>query len=403
MTWYSSGDGILFLILFAIRYLRTVVHAWVFFFRIKPAHLVPEPLFTPADVTVLLPTILDIDITETLQSIIENKPHQIILLVHENDAAKAQKIKEAVGSKRIVIVTVPKLGRRLQQIAGIKKTQTSISVFCDDDVRWHPKYLAHLLAPFEDARVGAAGTNQRSIRNRRTTVWNFLGACYLERRNFNTMTTNYIDGGVSTLSGRTFACRTQIVQGQDFADFLINDDFLGARMKLGDDKRYTMRFYAKGWRIKLVYTEEAVLYTEMADDSRFLGQCLRWARSHWQGNLAVVMQQSYWWRRHCWTAYATYLGTLMTPAALVDAGLYYVLSRALKAESGHVQRRALGAFVAWTLVQKTVKIWPHFARYPSDIRFIPAMILFSYAHGVINLWAALTMTADTWGGRDVEQ
>lgn len=204
-------------------------------------------------------------------------------------------------------------------------------------------------------------------------------------------------------SGRTFACRTEIVRGHDFAKFLINDDFLGKRIKIGDDKRYTMRLYAKGWKIKLIYTEEAVLYTEVADNSRFLGQCLRWARSHWQGNLAVVMQQSYSWRRHSWSAYAIYLGSVMTPAILVDSGLYYILGSAVETESNDVRRKAIGAFIVWTLVQKTVKIWPQIARYPSDIRFIPAIILFSYAHGIINLWAAFTLTANSWDGRDVEQ
>ncbi|KAJ3548500.1 hypothetical protein NM208_g970 [Fusarium decemcellulare] len=401
MELSSSVWRAIFLFVFIVRYLRTIVHAWVFYFRIKSSTPIAKPSYTSLDATVVLPTILDTDITTTLRSIVKNDPYQIILVVHEDDLAKAEKIRTNVGFPRLVVLTVPQLGRRLQMVAGIIKVQTSITIFCDDDVLWHPKLLSYLLTPLEDARVGATGTNQRALRRSNTTLWSFLGACYLERRNFNTITTNYIDGAVSTLSGRTFACRTQIVQTPNFYEFLINDDFLGSRIKIGDDKRFTMRFYAKGWRISLIYTEEAVLYTSMADDARFLGQCLRWARSHWQGNAAVVMGQSYWWRRHCWSAYATYLGSLMTPAILIDGGLYYLLQHALKGETQSFRYRVIGGFIAWTLLQKTIKIWPHFARWPSDMRFIPAMILFSYAHGIINLWAAFTMTSNEWGGRDV--
>lgn len=49
------------------------------------------------------------------------------------------------------------------------------------------------------------------------------------------------------------------------------------------------------------------------------------------------------------------------------------------------------AFGIWLLFTKTVKLIPHFIRHPTDIRFLPASIIFGYIHGVINLYALLTL------------
>ncbi|KAJ8607965.1 hypothetical protein MRB53_039969 [Persea americana] len=266
MSWCRSTYGAVFLALFAIRYLRTLVHAVVFFFLVKPVMPTEKPQYTPADVTVLLPTVLKGDITPALRSMAFNDPYEIILVVHENDATTAQALADSLDFKRIRIVSVPRLGKRLQQIAGIKKVQTPICVLCDDDVRWHHTFLSSLLGP----------------------------SMLPGRRNFNTMTTNVIDGAVSTLSGRSCAIRSEIIQDPKFEKFLIEDDFFGRRIKIGDDKRYTMGLFSQGWKIKLVYSHEAALFTEVAHDSRFLAQCLRWAPVTLAGNLAVVMQQSYW-------------------------------------------------------------------------------------------------------------
>lgn len=60
----------------------------------------------------------------------------------------------------------------------------------------------------------------------------------------------------------------------------------------------------------------------------------------------------------------------------------------------HDHRRYLFvALFAWTyLFSKTVKLWGHFFRYPSDIVFIPVYISFGYFHGLIKLWGLFTLS-----------
>lgn len=70
--------------------------------------------------------------------------------------------------------------------------------------------------------------------------------------------------------------------------------------------------------------------------------------------------------------------------------LFYVASR----QWPHDDRRALFAFLAsWTfLFSKTVKLWGHFMRYPSDVLYIPIYIVFGYCHGIIKFWGLATLS-----------
>ena len=52
------------------------------------------------------------------------------------------------------------------------------------------------------------------------------------------------------------------------------------------------------------------------------------------------------------------------------------------------------ALAAWTFIfSKTVKLWGHFFRYPTDIIFIPVYICFGYFHGLIKAYGLLTLNA----------
>lgn len=55
----------------------------------------------------------------------------------------------------------------------------------------------------------------------------------------------------------------------------------------------------------------------------------------------------------------------------------------------------------FVLFSKTVKLAPHFARYPSDLRFLPAQLAFAYLHGAIRLYALATVTSIGYEARPV--
>ena len=103
----------------------------------------------------------------------------------------------------VKVVGVNRLHKRVQMARALEEVETDITVFADDDVFWPCGYLDYLLAIFEDPEVGAGGTRQRVRRsNDNVNCWNFLGISYLERRVWNNVCTNAIDGSLSTLSGR---------------------------------------------------------------------------------------------------------------------------------------------------------------------------------------------------------
>ncbi|KAK4903481.1 hypothetical protein LTR27_000412 [Elasticomyces elasticus] len=66
---------------------------------------------------------------------------------------------------------------------------------------------------------------------------------YHERRAWNNICTNAIDGSLSTLSGRTAAYRTEILQEPGLYNWLEH--------QTDDDKCLTRYVYSHGWRITI--------------------------------------------------------------------------------------------------------------------------------------------------------
>ncbi len=271
------------------------------FLTIKGIPIPKDPTFHPSNVTVLVPTTAGscCELLRTLTSLVACGPFEVIVVtatrkVSDVRASCEKLMLEYPGKLRVLGVDI--LHKRRQMIAGLLTVRTELSVFADDDVLWPPRYLEYLIAAFDDMDVGACGTRQRVRRSDQPGIWHFLGTSYLERRNFNTGATSNIDGGISTLSGRTYAVRTSIVQEKQFYNAFLTDAWFGRLLNTDDDKCMTRWLYAHGWKIKLQFHEDAVLETTLETGPKFLYQCLRWSRAHWRGNLTVMMNHSYWWR-----------------------------------------------------------------------------------------------------------
>ncbi|KAI0969642.1 hypothetical protein F4678DRAFT_439566 [Xylaria arbuscula] len=281
---------------------------------------------------------------------------------------------------------------------------TSLTVFADDDVLWPSKFLNYLLPIFEDPKVGAGGPLQRVKRNDQPDAWNFLGISYLERRVWNNLVTNGIDGSISTLSGRTAAYRTDILQTEEFSQYFLNDSWRGKKIHIGDDKCLTRYIYSRGWKIVIQPDARATIETTVEPDRKYINQCLRWSRAHFQGNFTVMRQETYWYEpRHLWGFYYIYVGQFQSPALLVDGLLFYTLSLALRNASSSTTTFGYLALGAWIFFTKLVKIIPHFCKYPADLKFIPLSIIFSYLHGIINLYSLWTLDQTQWGSQNLSE
>lgn len=94
-----------------------------------------------------------------------------------------------------------------------------------------------------------------------------------------------------------------------------------------------------------------------------------------------------------------HLSTFNPPAFLFDPYLIYLLYFSileLAPEHVFVILFFHGLFLLFT---KTVKLFPHFYTHPADLVFLPAHLSFGYLHGLIKIYALLTLWKTEWERR----
>ncbi len=238
------------------------------------------------------------DFSRCILSINATSPAAIIVVTPEKNVDRIKKICKELELDHVKVLGAKKANKRLQMIQGLKSSTTAITAFADDDVFWLPTFLTYILATFEDPKVGAAGGYTCPSRDSEPNIWEFLGAAYLERWNFEIAATSNLDGGIACLSGRTAVFRTKIIQDEAFLDELANEKWLGGvSLSSADDDNFMTRWLVNhGWKIKIQCAPEAALTTALEIDSAFLGQCIRWCRTTWRSNITSLFVERTIWR-----------------------------------------------------------------------------------------------------------
>ncbi|GAB7364633.1 hypothetical protein MBLNU230_g5436t1 [Neophaeotheca triangularis] len=384
------------------RYLRLIVNCishWTF----RPIPIPENPTYTSQDVTIILPTISTggTELEETVRTCLRAEPLEMILVTVDANVENLAKVAASINAKKIRVLSIREANKRRQMCRAIPEVNSKITMFVDDDVIWPPKVLQWILAPFEDPRVGGAGTSQRLKRSEKMSIWSFLGAAYLERRNFDCSACLHIDGGLPCLSGRTVAYRTDILQDDAFTHGFTNEEWRTCQLNADDDNFITRWMYAHDWKIAMQYHKEAEVQTTLEDSEKYLSQCLRWVRSNWRSNLtSMFVERHYWWTQP-WSTYAVLQTTITAWALPYDALIFYSAYKATLDWDSEARTALMISLAAWTFVfSKTVKLWGHFFRYPADVMYIPVYIAFGYLHGIIKAWGLLTLSETTWGSRE---
>jgi hypothetical protein len=202
------------------------------------------------------------------------------------------------GCVEIEVLPVDKANKRLQVCKALEDdhVKTAITVMADDDVEWPSTLMPWLLAPFEDDKMGGVGTCQRVKRvdgDVMTRVFNWLGAAYVERRNFEISATHNIDGGTSCMSGRTGAYRTEILKSSDFLRNFKHEKWGTYILNTDDDNFITRWLVAHQWKTWIQYEPECEIETTLENSIKFLYQCSRWARSNWRSNWTSLVDEKY--------------------------------------------------------------------------------------------------------------
>jgi cellulose synthase/poly-beta-1,6-N-acetylglucosamine synthase-like glycosyltransferase len=227
-------------------------------------------------------------------------PFQILLVTTEHQYATLRKVSKSMNARNLKVLKIPVANKRLQVCKAIPFVRTRITVMADDDVTWPSTIFPWLLAPFEDEEMGAVGTSQRVRRLKTGTLmercYNWLGAVYIERRNFEISATHYIDGGTSCMSGRTCAFRTEILQENDFLLGFTTETWRGHLLNADDDNFITRWLVAKRWKTWVQYNWECEIETTLENNPKFRRQCRRWARSNWRSNYTSLFIERHIWR-----------------------------------------------------------------------------------------------------------
>lgn len=283
------------------RYLRLLVHC-VSHWTYKSKPLPVRPSFTPNDVTVIIPTIHNAleELRPSLQSILACQPAELILVTTHDKSKALHHLAESLGSSNVRVLHSPIANKRLQVCEALPTVKTHITIMADDDVTWPSTMLPWILAPFEDAKIGGVGTCQRVRREASgpwtTRAWNWLGAAYIERRNFEISATHQIDGGTSCMSGRTGAYRSEILSSHDFMHAFKNEKWRSWILNADDDNFVTRWLVSHQWKTWIQYNPECELETTLENDHKFLYQCSRWARSNWRSNWTSLITEKHVWR-----------------------------------------------------------------------------------------------------------
>ena len=260
--------------------------------KYKPISPASHPTYTPSkDVSLVVVTLNPSAIfKDCLLKWYGNKPLEIIIATTELYHEAIQEMVTEVVSEhqldptKIRIVTSEK-GIRLQFIRGINEAKGSIIAKSDDQILWSPTFLTHMLAPFEDPKIGAVAPPvvvniPESRRSQEViTPWEVAGTKYV---------ISGVDGHKAryvaarwhwVLGGMTVLFRADIVRDTKFQEAFTSETLRGKPLDAGDDTFYTRWLFKHGWIIATQHCDETRAWRTVKRSPVFINQILRWERS----------------------------------------------------------------------------------------------------------------------------
>lgn len=411
--------AVAFTALVSFRYLRFLI-GMVSYVLYRPAPRSNKPRFTAEDVTIICPTIEpggDI-FRRCCERVCFNKPKAFFIVVGRQELTeKAEAVCAGLrlryNSVDIQVRCAPAPGKRIQIDSVIDDISTKITYFIDDHVYWpisNPKsFFDSTLAPFEDDNIYLVGTNKRVViepyQSLWKTFWNFIGAVYLVRHNFETLASTWIDGGIFAVSGRTLATRTKVLHNAEFRRRYLNEtfgltciSFIWGPLSADDDNMLTRWVFENGYGVYIQSEKDSLVETTLGWWPKHILTSLRWSRTTMRSNPRSLLMATTWTRQP-WSIYSVYVSGMVNYALLFDPAIIYLYRKARFSSGWH--GTWLVIFVI--LATKLVKLLPHFRQHPSHIFFFPGYVLFAYGHSLIKAWSLVTFWDIAWSGRKVEE
>ncbi|KAF2442800.1 glycosyltransferase family 2 protein [Karstenula rhodostoma CBS 690.94] len=436
------------------RYYKTLILTY-FNLRYKPSVAPANFALSPADVTVIVPTVgADGNATfqEMVSSILWNKPKHLIFSTVTEDAKKSvdailpgikaelergtssyqsqRSLPKLTISTDISVVSAHVASKREQFIRGVNQVDTSIIASADDTVLWHPNFLSGALPAFADSQVSLVGTRKwvkrlpcapsdpslpwytNAWNDYCFRFWNLIGAMYLIRHNFEACGSNTADGGIFAVSGRTLFVRSEVVQEKAFQDNFLNEIIFPwlpgggiGPINADDDNFLTRWVYKKNKKVKFQASEGATITTVIGKDGggRFMNQCLRWSRTTMRQNPQVLfIDRTAWWM-HPITVWTTYFPWLYNAALVWDPLMVSTMYFTKYYQASEHRFALMAGLVGFIWATKLIKSAPWFWKHPQDFFLfvfpIPVWALFVYGHSILKIHTAFTFWDLAWTGR----
>jgi hypothetical protein len=96
-------------------------------------------------------------------------------------------------------------------------------------------------------------------------------------------------------------------------------------------------------------------------------------------------------RSHPWSTYAVHLTTLSHWALFGDCLLVFLYFQATRSWEDDSRTLGFVMLACWMFASKFVKLMGHYIRYPADFLLLPVSITFGYLHGLIKVYAMLSL------------
>ncbi|CAL3970942.1 unnamed protein product [Diplocarpon coronariae] len=399
------------------KVLRTIQHAYTFYYSTRTLATLGPATYTASDVTVVVPTSgnwsqTDEDFMNGLSSILANQPGEVIITTMGMDKHKLMnRISGAFGTHRVKVTSVHEKNMRRQFLAATDVATTRIICYANTRVGWEPDFLQKALVPFEDEQVGLVGSPillvptlpattymdpsgpapARSAEVLRPvtfpgSVWqkflHYLYALRLTRYNYDGCARR----DAPVVSGRTALIRTAIVQSPAFRlqfpyeSWIFGSGGPDAGMRVNADE-YIARFVS-GIGLQTVFCNPLAVHVEVPCHENptlasYCGRLVRDYRGAHRHDLTTLFSSQIWLLR----LLGAPLGSLRHYSLVWEPVMAWLL-RAAGAGTG-----GLAVFAALLLATKVGRQLEHLRRNPGDWCFVPGGILFAYFCTLLRIWA----------------
>jgi len=402
---YRNIYPICFLFVFLLRYTRVLISLYGTY-RYRPTPIPLNPTYHINDVTVIIPT-TDL-MCETLHNVVrsilsQRVPKLIIATAGTQAAEQFRSFRALFPESKVMVAHRVKASRREQTAQALKQVETRLVILQDDHTYWpqSPRFIASVIAPFEDTKVGAVSADLQARHRGHpfswNGFWNFMGMTYLMRRSYEYRGTYGIDRGLSTLPGRFGVFRTAIYASPEFLNGYLNSymPFKTEPLNSDDDKFHTRWLIEHDWKMGLQAGPDSVMTTELGEWPKFMSQVLRWTRTTWRNNPAQLMGRLTWMRHPfmSWSLLMWFFRQSLTQETCMYMTLRGTLKQYGKSDYFPVSASAL---TIWILSFKFVKILEHFRKHPGDVVYFPAYLLFGHLHAFVKIYAMLTYMNASW-------